>query len=414
MKFLQTQGANLRHKTHRFTAAALIGLLCTGLALAGDIYTVDSTADPSDPDPGRTTLREAIELANGDPGSVIQFDPDVFATPQTILLQAGELHITANMEIDGPGAHLLTLDGNDASRVLTVSDQSVVVRTVVIRGLTFTRGNGASTISNNRGGCIYTEEHTTMQHSVVHDCACNVDGGGVFSINAELHLDQVTVANNTARFKGGGVSSRNNANTVTRSTIHGNSSNNASGIYAHDGGALIASTVSGNTSTLPNADGAAIETVSSGIQTITLVDSTVINNTGLGLLTLSNLHRTFISNSVIAHNSVADCDFTLISGLSDNIGNLDSDGSCNVHASNHTTVTDAKLGPLQDNGGFAPTHRPLADSPVIDANDAELCNDLDQRGFTRPFDGDADGTARCDIGAVEINDILFKSGFESL
>ena len=34
--------------------------------------------------------------------------------------------------------------------------------------------------------------------------------------------------------------------------------------------------------------------------------------------------------------------------------------------------------------------------------------------MSRPFDGDGDGTARCDIGAVESSVVqLFSDGFES-
>ncbi len=412
MQSLNSYGAHLRPKTTRFTAAALIGLLCTAPALAGGIFTVNSTADPTDPAPGAVTLREAIESANGTPGSRVEFDPNVFSTPQTIVLQAGELRITADMELDGPGAHLLTLDGNNASRVLTVSDEFSTIRTVFIRGLTFTRGNGASTINNDRGGCIMTLEHTTIQNTVVHNCSSSVDGGGVFSNAGQLILDQVNVNNNTATFKGGGVFMRSDLNIVNRSTFHDNTAKNGAGLFTLLGGTVFASTFSGNTSTIQS-NGAAIDNNNGGQTNLSIADSTVINNNSNGLMTNTDQQKIFISNSIIAHNSFADCEFTDISAESDNIGNLDSDGSCNVFASNHTTVAEAKLGPLQDNGGFTPTHRPLADSPVIDANDAGLCDDLDQRGFTRPFDGDADGTVRCDIGAVEIGDLLFKGGFES-
>jgi hypothetical protein len=33
-----------------------------------------------------------------------------------------------------------------------------------------------------------------------------------------------------------------------------------------------------------------------------------------------------------------------------------------------------------------------------------VCPDLDQRGETRPEDGDGDSTAECDIGAVEVTE----------
>ena len=65
---------------------------------------------------------------------------------------------------------------------------------------------------------------------------------------------------------------------------------------------------------------------------------------------------------------------------------------------------------LQANGGPTQTVALQGASPAIDAALASVCvgpqiNGFDQRGVTdiRPFDGDGDGTADCDIGAFELN-----------
>lgn len=57
---------------------------------------------------------------------------------------------------------------------------------------------------------------------------------------------------------------------------------------------------------------------------------------------------------------------------------------------------DPKLGPLADNGGFAPTLLPGAGSAAVDAADAAFCAETDQRGVARPQG------AGCDLGAVEV------------
>ena len=65
-------------------------------------------------------------------------------------------------------------------------------------------------------------------------------------------------------------------------------------------------------------------------------------------------------------------------------------------------------GPLSDNGGPTRTHRPKSTSPALDegsafepGTDVYSCKPTDQRGVDRPVDGDGDGDAVCDVGAVE-------------
>ena len=60
------------------------------------------------------------------------------------------------------------------------------------------------------------------------------------------------------------------------------------------------------------------------------------------------------------------------------------------------------LGPLANNGGRTQTHALLGGSPAIDAVPVTSCTlTTDQRGQSRPVDGDLDTTAACDIGAYE-------------
>lgn len=66
---------------------------------------------------------------------------------------------------------------------------------------------------------------------------------------------------------------------------------------------------------------------------------------------------------------------------------------------------DARLGPFMGSPGYDPL---LRGSPAIDAGNPVGCVDhdgdpltTDQRGATRPADGNSDGTPVCDIGAYE-------------
>ena len=56
---------------------------------------------------------------------------------------------------------------------------------------------------------------------------------------------------------------------------------------------------------------------------------------------------------------------------------------------------------LRDNGGATQTLALLPVSPAIDAGNPTTFPPTDQRGVSRPQDGNGDGTARSDIGAVE-------------
>jgi hypothetical protein len=62
---------------------------------------------------------------------------------------------------------------------------------------------------------------------------------------------------------------------------------------------------------------------------------------------------------------------------------------------------DPLLEPLADYGGLTETHALAPGSPAIDAGDNFACTDEDQRGLSRPFDGDGDGQRVCDIGSYE-------------
>jgi hypothetical protein len=82
--------------------------------------------------------------------------------------------------------------------------------------------------------------------------------------------------------------------------------------------------------------------------------------------------------------------------------NVDPDGTCIGDGPGDRPARASRLGPLADHGGPTRTHAPRAGSPVLDAGRAGACPARDQRGSLRPRDGDGDGTARCDVGAVEL------------
>jgi hypothetical protein len=90
--------------------------------------------------------------------------------------------------------------------------------------------------------------------------------------------------------------------------------------------------------------------------------------------------------------------------------NLPGDSSCGTIHNTDLSPTNPQLGPLADNGGFAPTHRPAPGSAALNrgANISEPyynqdgCAPQDARGVTRPQASVSGGQVRCDIGALEL------------
>ena len=117
-------------------------------------------------------------------------------------------------------------------------------------------------------------------------------------------------------------------------------------------------------------------------------DSIIANNVG-GVP--SDLHGEFTSNG---------------GNLIGNVGAATGFDQTSDQVGTGISPLDPLLAPLADNGGPTLTHRPMLGSPAIDAGVGSLA--VDQRGVARPVDGDGDGNAVVDAGAVEL---FFASAF---
>lgn len=100
----------------------IIGALSTLLAANGAFaltFTVTNTSDA-----GAGSLRQAVAGANSNAGpDTIVFAPGVVGK---ITLTTGQITITGSLTITGPGAKLLTISGNNASRVFNIDDSNAV------------------------------------------------------------------------------------------------------------------------------------------------------------------------------------------------------------------------------------------------------------------------------------------------
>lgn len=342
----------------RHLVAGLFCLVASALTPVAQAatYTVTSLADA-----GAGSLRQAIVDANGNPGA----DTIAFAVTGAVTLTSGELAITDDLTIQGPGAGRLAVDGNAGSRVFSVSGAGT---DVTISGLTIR--NGVATGSNGGGVNVAAGSSLALVNSAVSGNAATGNGGGISAAGA-LTLDGSTVSGNTAGPFGGGIAG--NVVVLANSTISGNTAATAGGgIVFNTAATLTHVTVSGN------AAGAG-----GGLH-------------ALGAATLAN--------TIVANSAGGDC---AISGGS--VGASDSlieDGGCGVSAGiNGNLNGDPGLGPLSDNGcvfpgsgGCVRTQALLAGSPAIDAANTTACsaspiNRADQRGYAR--------VPPCDMGAYE-------------
>jgi hypothetical protein len=212
---------------------------------------VDTTAEEDDGDfsAGDLSLREAIRLSNGGTGAdTITFSPSVFGTPQIITLRGTELLIADELNINGPGAGLLTISGNNASRIFKVEAVNKAGEyPVTLSGLSVTGGNAGSDPGVLGGGVLHVGGVLTIQNSTLSGNTAG-HGGGIASLR-RLTVQNSTVSGNAAQFRsGGGIYSLGGWLNVQNSTVSGNTAHSGGGIYAERAFELIVQTsiVSGN------------------------------------------------------------------------------------------------------------------------------------------------------------------------
>jgi hypothetical protein len=155
-------------------------------------FTVRTLAD-SGPD----SLRAAISAANANPGAdVVTFARGLRGT---VTLTGGELGITDDLRIDGPGANKITVSGSDVSRVFNIGSGAAVS----IDDLTVAHGHGLL-----RGGGILNNGALTLTHSVVSEnevvgvpgavMADDAFGGGILNTGTLTVRDSTFVHNRSA------------------------------------------------------------------------------------------------------------------------------------------------------------------------------------------------------------------------
>jgi CSLREA domain-containing protein len=391
-------------------------------AVGAAVYTVTKTADTNDGVcDADCSLREAIAAANANvDNDVIEFSA-LFNSPQTITLAGTELVVGANgsLTINGPGANLLTISGNNASRILSSSANAVVN----INNLRFTAGNGVGAANSGRGGAIYNVGGTmVISNSIITGNTAN-NGGGLNnaastspSVNANLTLNNCIVSNNTSTSSGGGMQNFSTSTvTINNSLFVGNTSGGSTGGGGaqFNGGIRITNSTFANNNA-PGGTGGGFH--SNGTLGAVLTNVTIVGNTstsgGGGINRATTNANFFIRNSIVAGNNGVGTspDITNSTGGIDSEGNniIGNVGTSTGWEASDLLNTNPMLNPLGNNGGFSDTFLPMPGSPAINggqncvvnlscaANNPPIAVNTDQRGVSRPQGGTVD------IGAVEV------------
>lgn len=354
-------------------------------------------------DSGEGSLRQAVDNANvlaGNP--TITFVGPVFtdATPDTIVLTTGQIDVSTPVTIAGTGAKLLTISGNDASRIFLV----LVTGEVIMSGLHLTDGNG-DTIG---GGAVFCQGGTLLLEGCVVAGNRSVGfGGGLALVSSSIvTIRDCTISDNRdlgTGFSAGGILHSAISLTIVNSTVSNNQNENSTAQVAA-GGILCAS-----------------ETY---IENSTIVGNSAVNGGPAGgvlFLATATMRNSIVSGNASGANPSDIQSFDTLTATHNLIGDAATSGGI-TDGTNGNLVGNAGTGTidiatvldttLADNGGLTPTHKLIVGSPAIDAGDPvfdgstftpALTNDQRGAGFVRVTKGlAASSAARIDIGAYEL------------
>jgi CSLREA domain-containing protein len=372
----------------------------------GPLFTVNSTADTADANPGdglcadsngQCTLRAAIQESNQEPNpDVTSTNVIIFALPNpaVIDLKLGELNITSGIWIFGPGARRLTVQRSfapDASnfRIFHVASNGggVEIRRMSIRNGSAGSQDGGGILVDVGGGVNLSDVAITGNSGA--------NGGGIAAPGRTLMMNRVLVNSNTATSKGGGIFNQGFPSArITNSTITNNTAATGGAIYNAGSLSLANNTISNNTATV------AATSIFNESGSINVINTIIGRDAPSAIASLSGSFTSGGNNIVTdSRNSTG---FT--------------NGVSNDQVSENNAI-DPLLGALANNGGHTDTRALLAGSPAIDAgNDCVLTGSCasaqlfglssDQRGRYNRKVGNAVDVGAFEAGAGPIGSII--------
>lgn len=281
-------------------------------------------------DSGAGSLRDAIAQANASGGAdTVQFQAGLAGT----IALASEIVVTDTVNLVGPGAARVTIDGNLSTRLFKVAHSGGTAITATFSGLTLSNGHA------DEGGAIWaTGDDVVVNGAVLSGNIANNRGGAIFVAGADLSIDRTTVSGSQSGSTGGALLFSAGDLSIRRSKIIGNHSQFGGGLSAlsprvnvviaestfednsadHTGGGIWASTVTSfkvsrssfvdNTTGQPNGGGIYVAAVTDfGSPTNVIENTTFSGNQSLhqmgrgSALAVASGNMT-IRNSTFAYN----------------------------------------------------------------------------------------------------------------
>lgn len=410
--------------------AALADANCGEIWVQAGIYTPGATAQDSfRVEPGRAlyggfaggeSVRAARDPASRD--SILSGDIDA----NDLRTAAG---ITASADdIRGSNStHVVIVDGNAAP----------VLADTVLDGFVITAGDAAGgegggllcrTLASGGAHCSPSLRRLRFRGN-----RATYGGGlyirGVAGASSEPRLEAVEFSGNEATNSGGAIYNDGNAGNASPSIrgalFHGNHAYSAGGAITNAGlGSGRSTPLLVNVTFAANSakyGGAMFSTGNNGgAADPVVINATFIDNaadmSGNALRTEgSNGHaHALLRNVIIQGDAWGDAVVNASATTAIRYGILPAGCPAGTSCLG-VTVSDALLGPLQDNGGYTATALPDPWSPAIDRIACSEAPFRDQRDAPRPDPLSAGLATRCDLGAAEADstpgDALFADGF---
>lgn len=393
------------HKRHVDLGWFLGAWVLSVVSAQAATITVTSSADS-----GAGTLRQAI--ADSADGGTINFSSSLSGATITL---ASTLTLAKGLTIAGPGANTLTVSGNNAVRILSITSG-----TSTILGLTF--ANGQITSGHGGGGIFLNGGQLTLDQCAVKHCGCSgtipggAFGGGIYTEVGALTLNRCVLEDNylpagSGDTSFGGAVYASSALEVHNSVFYNNRAN-LGGACGMNWGVLSNVVICGNYSYQL---GALFFNAST-----TLFNCTISQNTGSygagvgfnGVMGTLSLRNTVLAGNVSSnapeYSDLYSGGATVDSQGYNLIGSAgDSATAYGWYAwttgdvvGNESAKIPANLGALADNGGYVQTCRPMAGSLVLDPASSNSAPFVDARGYLRV--NTADKGAGESVGALPV------------